>query len=572
MPPEPIRRNHPRGHLPEKTMRPWKKLPPLLVVAAAGFAANGLLLFTDHSVWDGLLYLQSYGLPGGREAMWQLFNEAGRPLDYFSYLLAFETGHPVFVSKAVGVLSWTACGILCQRVLRKAGGLGTAESTLIAALAVSLPVFDVLGDFSMWMHTTSLLFFWIAAALLTDLPERRGPLHALLRASALLLFFVSFNLNSLLVFFYALAVALVLVRLERRAWHKALWLPLRFPDFTVLPVFFWFLKNVATPTSGYYAKYNKPVFSWDALGTALPGIWRDFLLPESISFFNPAVLPVAALVCASGLSFVLAHWKPCGESPGGGLRLVLAGGVLLAGALLPYALVGQWVFSHGWWSRNAMLTSLPLALLVAGVSILAVGLLPIHFHRLWMVPMLAMVFLGISASNRAILRLQGFGAKQEAVRNALQNEIQNTGAAVVQLRDYFEVPRTIDFYPPIIWTFLVADGKGAPHTLVFDTIPLARHSEVMDVNGNLSIQMPVLPVDQAAIEELVEASTMPYILESIPRRGPQFLAVVQKGPLAADGLRTGLEYLRIKWTSPSELPDYLKGVANISTMPLSPIP
>jgi hypothetical protein len=77
------------------------------------------------------------------------------------------------------------------------------------------------------------------------------------------------------------------------------------------------------------------------------------------------------------------------------------------------------------------------------------------------------------------------------------------------LRDYFAVPGTIDFYPPIIWTFLVADGKGAPRTLVFDTIPPARHSEVVDGAGNLSVQMPVLPVVQAAIEELVEASTMP---------------------------------------------------------------
>ena len=182
-----------------------------------------------------------------------------------------------------------------------------------------------------------------------------------------------------------------------------------------------------------------------------------------------------------------------------------------------------------------------------------------------------MIFLSIAGSNRAILRLQGFGAKQEAVRNALQNEIQYTGAAVVQLRDYFEVPRTIIFYPPIIWTFLVADGKRAPRTLVFDTIPLARHTELVDGDGNVSVQMPVLPVDQAAIEELVEDSTMPYILESIPRRGVQFLAVVQKGPLAADGLQTGFEYLRVKWTDPSELPEFLKGVASISTLPIPPI-
>lgn len=551
-------------------MRPWKKLAPLLVVAVAGFAANGLLLLTDHSVWDGLLYLQAYGWPGGRQTMWQLFNEAGRPLDYFSYLLAFETGHPVFVSKALGVSAWTACGILCQRVLQKAGGLGIAESTLVAALSVSLPVFDVLGDFSMWMHTTSLLFFWIAAALLVGLPGRKGLPHGLQRSTALLLFFVSFNLNSLLVFFYALAASLAVLRWEPRRTavqlRSASKLVLRHADFAVLPVGFWILKSLLTPTSGHYADYNKPALSLPVVWESIPAFFEQFLIPEVVFVLVSPWFALAAVVAAA----VLGSRRAVAASSSGG-RLLLAGAMLLAGAVAPYFLVGQFLGSHGWWSRNAILTGPPLGMLIVGFSILATRLFQKRFGAVWAILPLALLILGVVASNRAILRLQGLGAKHEAVRLALQREIADAGPAVVQLRDYFPLPGTVDFYPPVIWSSLAAREGLPPRTIVFDTIPLAPHQESVDGNGRLQVNMPYLPMDGIGVDQLAEGTTIPDYFQKTPREGPQILVVVREGSLGDNAVDLGWSHLLFKWLEPEKRPDFFRNLVEVVSSPLPPV-
>ncbi|MFM8364028.1 MAG: hypothetical protein ACKOAS_02625 [Verrucomicrobiota bacterium] len=551
-----------------------KIFTPFLVLVATGFAANGLLLFTDHSIWDGLLYLHSYGWTGGREAMWQLFNEAGRPLDHLGYLLAFETGQPVFFAKAAGIVSWTVCGILCRRVLRKAGSLGTAESTLIAALGVSLPVFDVLGDFSMWMHTTSLVFFWVAAALLVDLPLRRGPLHAWLRAAALILFFVSFNLNSLLVFFYVLAVSLAVLRWEPcrtavqlRAASK---LVLRHADFAVLPVFFWILKSLLTPTSGHYADYNKPVFSLQVVWDSIPAFFKLFLIPEPVFVGVSPWFALAAVLAAVLAAAVLGSRRAVRASSSGG-RLLLAGTFLLAGAVAPYFLVGQFPASHGWWARNAILTGLPLGMGLVGFSILATRLLQNRFTAAWTILPLALLVLGVVASNRAILRLQGLGAKHEAVRLALQREIADADPLLVQLRDYFPLPETVDSYPPVIWSSLAAREGLAPRTIVFDTIPLAPHQETVDEKGRLLINMPFLPMDDAAVNQLAESTTVPQLFKEMPREGPQILVVLREGSLGNNGVQLGWRHLFFKWLEPEKRPDFFRNLVEVVSSPLPPV-
>jgi hypothetical protein len=331
-------------------------------------------------------------------------------------------------------------------------------------------------------------------------------------------------------------------------------------------VVFWILKSLLTPTSGHYADYNKPALSLPVVWESIPAFFEQFLMPEVVFVVVSPWFALAAVVAAAVLGSRLAV---AAYSSGG--RLLLAGALLLASAVAPYFLVGQFLGSHGWWSRNAILSGPSLGMLIVGFSILATRLFQKRFGAAWAILPLALLILGVVASNRAILRLQGLGAKHEAVRLALQREIADAGPVIVQLRDYFLLPGTVEFYPPVIWSSLAARESLAPRTIVFDTIPLAPHQETVDEKGHLQINMPFLPMEDAGVNQLAESTTIPQLFKEMPREGPQILVVLREGTLGNNGVQLGGRHLFFKWLEPEKLPEFFKNLVHVISSPLPPV-
>jgi hypothetical protein len=115
-------------------------------------------------------------------------------------------------------------------------------------------------------------------------------------------------------------------------------------------------------------------------------------------------------------------------------------------------------------------------------------------------------------------------------------------------------------------------GKEAsPETFVFDTAQSIPHQETTTETGETRIVFPQVPVTSELLGQMIEQTTMPYMLRSIPEAGPQIMFIVQQGKLGNDGVSLGARYLWLKWFNPDGLPEFLDQVTDTHVLELPPV-
>ncbi len=551
-----------------------------LALVAAGLLAHGIVAFTGYILWDGYWYYAELAPGVGAPGMKRLFSEIGRPLDYY-FLLPFTVLTGAVAPKIASLVAWILIPIPLMIVLREGAKFPAGLAFAVALVSAVLPVFDVLGEIALFMNVFALLVFWSGMAVLVYLPRKRGVRGFAGRIAAILLLLVAFNLNSLLVFFYGLVAFLFFSRLalspKRNVLTYGLSLALRFADFVALPVIFWVIKSILTPVHGYYVGHNMPVFSVERAVSGVSSLVA-FVLGESVEFFSSGVAMVVALVAALVCAFGLGVRSALREGRmkdmrlmGAGLVALFGGVVLLLVAAFPYAVVNQPLGSFGWISRNCILTPLPLALTLCGFFLVLNQLFLSHRPSAWIVPVVFIVVLGIFVSNRNYIQWQALGAKQDSVGLKMRSAVETSKAAVVQMRDYFMIPDTIYYYAPIVWTYIGAGDKTNPETFVFDTAQSIPHQETTTETGETRVVLPQVPVTSELLGQMIEQTTMPYMLGSIPKAGPQIMFIVQQGKLGNDGVSLGAKYLWLKWFNRDGLPEFLEQVTETHVLELPPV-
>jgi hypothetical protein len=556
----------------------WNRVPSWAWIVAAGVLAHGIVPLTDYVLWDGWWYAADLARPDGPVTMARLFHEVGRPIDMWFYTpLRWLGGDPVAWAKWLGTAAWIGTAVCVGAVLRRSAGLPPAVATAVAVLVVALPIFDLLGELALWMNTGCVLLFWLAWVLVSRLPELAGGRSIAARALALGLFFVSFDLNSNLVMFYAVATALVGLRLPNlRPATLARRLPremIRHADFLSLPVVFWLWKTFFTPTSGFYASgYNQPSLAPDRLAAGYIGLALDFVLRGLVELLSSSTWLAAAAVAAVAAIAAMRRFPAAGiaiDHPERlGLRLLGWGVFLLLAAAFPYIAVGQPLASEGWLSRNCILCPLPVAMIACGLLLMANGWWLHGFPRAWLAGVTALAALGVGGCIHNYLAYQAFGAKEWSIRGRLAELIHDSDAAVVQLRDYCRVPRTIPYYPPIIWTFLAGNAEGPPKTLVIETVTLAADASQPGPDGQPRRIIPRIPLRPELVDETITDTTMPYALERVPRTGPQILVTVEPAYQGASAADLGLRYLYLAWLEPTRLAEFVRGFTKTESYPL----
>lgn len=561
------------------------KSPPdwaaVLFLAVLGLAAHGVILATDQVLWDSHWYIPELA-GAGTKGMLRLFHEIGRPMDY--WFLAMFAGHvSAGLVKVLSVAAWTLGFCAAFLVLERGAFLPRPLAWAACAVGIVFPAFDVLGQIALWPNVAELALFWGGWLLFVVLPGLKGTRFWVARLAALLLLGMSMNLNSLLVFYYGLALFLLLSRFcsvgcTSRATY-AIALCRRFPDFAAVPVLFWVAKSLLTPVSGYYRDYNQPTLAPSRILKGIYDMCRGYLVPEAVDMFGSPLPVVVALVAGAAFVILLARLRlvarnsPRDSAADRRSALVMAAGglMLLFAAALPYFAVDQALSSDGWLSRNCILTPLPIGMLIAGAFYLFNSLLAPHRRGLWTGPVAATVVAAIIASNAGYLRLQAQGVKEQSIARKLALLIRERGACVVQLRDYYDLPGTIPYYPPLIWTFIASEDKGEPSAFVIETAHTIPHEVRRDPSGQPSLVMPVLPITPPTLRALAEQTTMPYMLNSIPPGGPQVMLVVREGHSGSDALAMGARYLWTKWFEPETLGAFVDGVTETSAMDLPPV-
>lgn len=565
--------------LPPQVPNPiWARLPTWAWIVAAGVLAHGIVPLTDYVLWDGWWYAADLVRPEGSPVMARLFHEVGRPLDMWFYKpIRWLGGDPVTWAKSLGTAAWILTAVCIAAVLQRIGGLRASVATAIAVLVATLPVFDLLGELALWMNTACVLLFWVAWVLVARLVTLAGWRAMAVRLAALALFFVSFDLNSNLVLFYAVAAALAGLRLHdippASLVGRLPRIAARHADFLALPVVFWLWKTWFTPTNGFYATgYNQPSLAPDRLAAGYLGLLVQFAFNGLIDLFgSPAwlVIGVAAAVAAA----VAIRRSPDADAefapaPGTGARLLGWGILLLLAAAFPYIVVGQSLASEGWLTRNCILCPLPVAMMVVGLLMMATRFWRSASRGEWIPGVAFVAALGIGGCIHNYLVYQAFGVKQLSIRAALAESIGAANASVVQLRDHVLVPGTIPYYPPVIWTYLATGSSGTPTAFVIETATMVPDAFEAGPDGSPRRLIPQLPLQAKTVDEAIISTTMPYALERVPRTGPQLLAVVNPGTAASDPAEVGRRYLLLSWLAPGRAEELVRGFTTVETHPL----
>ena len=547
-----------------------------LSLVLTGFLAHGLLGLTDYVLWDGFWYHAQLALPSPT-GMVRLFHEIGRPLDRWFVATAAWLPGP-HLCKWLSLFAWTLVAPLAFVVLRRGALLPAPLAWTASALAVATPCFDVLGELAIWSNTLAVLLFWCGWTLTVVTKPR-----AWSRTAAAALWLLSFNLNSQLVFFYAVGGLIVLLRLAQPGgtggtawWRRLAGMLRRHAEVPLLPLAFWSAKQWLTPTSGHYAGYNQPRFSIELAGEGIASFGEGFLAGtlSELAALPPFVFVIGAVLgaCAVLPRAARRHWS-CGDDAPTVFRcslMMMAALVLLAAAAVPYVAVSQGFASEGWSTRNSILMPVPLGLIAVAAAIGINQLVAPRLPWLWAPPLLALLPPFAAASNANYLRLQALGAKQAAVQRQLQEVIERQGAVAIQLRDLLPIPGTIPYYPPLIWTHLAAGQGGQPRALVIETAALNPCSLVSEGSGHRLIH-PVLDMNPALFERVIGETTMPYIFTHLPREGPQRMVIVQPGRTPVEPVRLGARYLWACWADPGLKQDILTHIASVSVAELPPV-
>ena len=553
----------------------------ILAVLSVGLLAHGLVPLTDYILWDGWWCAADLARPEGPTVMTRIFHEVGRPIDMWFYApIRWLGGDPVAWAKWLSTAAWIGTAVCMAAVLRRAAGLPYVVATAVAVLVVALPIFDLLGELALWMNTACVLVFWLAWVLVSRLPELVGWRAIAARLAALCLFFISFDLNSNLVMFYAVAVALVGLRLpDMRPQTLVSRLPrkvIRHADFLALPIVFWLWKTLFTPTSGFYETgYNQPSLAPDRLAAGYSSLAIDFVLRGLIELLSSSTWITAAFVAAITATIVMRRFaipEVVVERPARlGLRLLGWGMFLLLAAAFPYIVVGQPLASEGWITRNCILCPLPVAMITCGLLIIVNHWWLSQYPKAWLVGVAAIATLGVGGCIHNYLAYQALGAKQWSIRGRLMEMIHDSDAAVVQLRDYFRIPRTIPYYPPLIWTYLASGTDALPKTFVIETVTIAPDAAQPDAAGQPQRIIPCMSLQSATVDEAIVGTTMPYALEQVPRTGPQIMVTIEPGYENAKASDLGLRYLVLSWLAPDRLPEFLRGFIKAESRSLPPI-
>jgi hypothetical protein len=361
----------------------FRKHWPYLLIGVMALLSHGLLLLNDGMYWDGWL-LDNHLAQSDWGEVNKWATDSGMPaIGYFYWGLKL-IGLVSFY-KILAFISLLVAALLVFRICIESQWFTRLEATGIALLSLVYPAYQTTVELSTFRYLVFYCMFLFVILQLWKTVRVETPLVLTLwrRILLLVLLFISFNLNSLLVFYFPLLLT-VFWGLKRShahlSWAEVLkrYLPGKL-DFIALPFIFFAIKNIFSPTSGVYANYNKLNLSPGSIGAHAGNYVENALIGQFDAALSGLLNHPLALLLLFALTY-LAYAKyqpettaatdstpvvPPEDAPA--IQPILFAGLLLASAIFPYAAVGQSPTPEGWSSRHALLASLPVALLVVGL-------------------------------------------------------------------------------------------------------------------------------------------------------------------------------------------------------------
>lgn len=353
---------------------------------------HGIVLFNRGVFYDGWATYPSLR-PLDYGALSNIYYGNGKPLYLYIQLLTtlfadILLGYRILF--IIALLSTTFAIYLSCKIV----GFTDLSSYLISALSSSFPAFLVGYEVNIFPYVIDyMVFMWgICVYLITIFKTLSLRIKYSLRCFAVLLYLISFDLNSLLVFFYPFVALFLLceifldlnkdftkqnikkhiVYLVEKQKKKFLFLLL----LSFLPIIWWTLNHYFFPLSELFSNYNN--YNYNALTfrnwgfNSIVFVAFSAVIPilESISipFRLPFLFFICLIVFCLSLPFLLFEQKNISRYADRkekkiGYFLIIWGVILFVGSAVPYIAVGKVPIYGAWETRHAILVGLPLSFL-----------------------------------------------------------------------------------------------------------------------------------------------------------------------------------------------------------------
>ena len=353
---------------------------PYLALAAMVFISHGWLLFNKGIYWDDWL-VKGFLDDGNWGELCNMTSEMGLPILAFFFwslkLLGLADSY-----KLVAFVLILFSSLTVYQIGLRSGWLHRSEAMLIALLAAAYPAFQTTVLLSTLQYQFFYFIFLVAVlCILISEESAAGPsLRLFLLSLSFVLFFLSFNLNSLLVFYFPFLYFLLQQNKQVRglAFRQQLNFVIRYRiHFVLLPFVYWGIKNIVFPVHGLYENYNHLKF--DGVVGRIAGfvrvvMFKQFATLPDFLLQHADILGLIAIV--SCIAFIL-FWRSRGDPIESNIRgmdnsrrlrwLLKCGLVLLFFAAIPYAMAGHVPSTTGWNTRHAVLAGLPMAIILTAL-------------------------------------------------------------------------------------------------------------------------------------------------------------------------------------------------------------
>lgn len=334
-----------------------------------------LLLNTQGIYWDDwVIYNQSFN------EIKNLCNQLTGNSHLFEYIhqSLSDIGNGVAPYRITTFIVYFLAGLFLYFILLDIKTLSRTSAFYIALLFLILPVNNARIALCDLPYGLFLCVFFFAFWLLTQYINKNGPL--LFRLTILLLFYLSFFVNSLLVF-YAIVVFYTVYKITDGRLYltfdnfksAAITFIRRYLDFLILPILFFYIKTHYFAPYGLYKNYNS--VSADYLN-----ILFKLLASLKTAFYDPLIQSFIISGRFWGLFFITFTFlyfylrknlpKVTTQTKQQAIHLLQLGFVFFTLAIFPYVTVGKLPVLSNFDSRHMLLTPLGISLVLYSLILL----------------------------------------------------------------------------------------------------------------------------------------------------------------------------------------------------------
>ena len=331
----------------------------IIIISIYHLLSQGLILLVSGRWFDDWA-----GVNLSNEGLLHWASEMGKP-EVFPIIYATEHLPSIFY-KAFIFLTYFVAALSFYFVSKKIFSYSNSRALILALVYMSIPANDIRIEKFGMPYTVGLLLFTIGFFLITHYYEG---LKDWRRIVILTVFFFSFILNSLLVFY---GLVLLYILWKERSIKRII----KKIDFFSLPFVFFILKNLFFPTHGIYSTYNqvsavsifhaiKNVFV--AAKTVLRTVLLQMLEPMYVIIVFLLLYFIFYIVETILKNNKLFDTKD--EQRGKNIISFFIGAIMLLAGLFPYVVAknSSYIKTSGFDGRNSILAPFGIAMMICSV-------------------------------------------------------------------------------------------------------------------------------------------------------------------------------------------------------------